>query len=251
MLSPTASPRCILVEDDIFAQRELAFFLSDMGFDVTCAGVYEEAQGILGAPALFRLAVVDLRLRRVGERRPTAGAELGLRLVRQIKRASPGTAVTIWTSYEDQVRAIAGMVAEGWSGLAYAVKGSAPEELRQAIDHALRGDVYFQRGLPCATPNASEALLAALPSPTAALVVHVAEHADALSPKEREVIERLTCSTESIAQQMHISPHTVRNYLDAIFTRCGLKDAPAAELRRDTVLVLAHLLRRLQRTERH
>lgn len=245
MQQPPSTPRCFLVEDDSFAQNELAYFLTDLEFAVTSAGTYDEALRLLDQPEPFRLAVVDLRLRRDGERRPAPSPEHGLDLIHRIKQSAPGTAVVIWTGYEDQVPAVVSMAAKGWGGLAYVIKGSLPEELRTAIDHALLGAVYMQPGLR-QPQGYGAALLAALPPDIAPLVERIAAQLDTLSPRELEIAALLMSSTDSIARRLGLSPHTVRNHIDAIYTRLGLKEPVAAELRRDTVLTLALIVRRLQ-----
>lgn len=47
-----------------------------------------------------------------------------------------------------------------------------------------------------------------------------------LSPREREVLVHLVggARVPSIAEQLHISPHTVRNHLKSIYRKCGVRN---------------------------
>lgn len=66
-------------------------------------------------------------------------------------------------------------------------------------------------------------LTAALPAPSAVPLDH--PDLDELSPREREVLSHLGAGERvpAIARSLHISPHTVRNHLKAIYRKVGVQ----------------------------
>ena len=165
-----------------------------------------------------------------------------------LKRRDPAVAVVIWSAYGGTIAPILLLLTSGYTGLAYVAKGSPEEVLHDAITHALRQDVFFQPGIDdAATDSWDQVFLDALEPPVAATVVKLARCFDELTPQQRAVAERMTCTTEAIAHQLGIRVTTVRKYIDAIYDRLELKDTEAiAGYRREVLLALAHTLRRLR-----
>ncbi len=237
----------LVIEDDPFAQESLVGFLKEFGFTVHCASTFEQATRTLDTEPPFRLAIIDLLLRRDGERRPSQRPLLGLDLLRRIKTTTPQTATVIWTAQTEFLPVITDLILDGHTGIACVIKGSVIDEMRDAVMQTLDGDVYIQHAAITASTRPDTAMLRTLPPELVPLVCRIADQIDQIPPRERAVVLNIFRNTKVIAQDMQISYHTVTNYLDKIYDQLNLKDDPIAHLfRRDTVLVLALLLYRLR-----
>jgi len=82
----------------------------------------------------------------------------------------------------------------------------------------------------------------------AKIISEVAERFDDLSPRQMEVVERMTKTPAVIARELNLEVRTVRNYQDAIYERLGLREVGGAvqEVRRDPIIILAFLLYRIR-----
>jgi len=91
--------------------------------------------------------------------------------------------------------------------------------------------------------------LDALEPEVAATVIKLVRCFDELTPQQRAVAERMVYTTEAIAHQFGIRVTTVRKYIDTIYDYLELKNRETvARYRRDVLLALAYLLRRLRAT---
>lgn len=84
-------------------------------------------------------------------------------------------------------------------------------ELRSALDHIAM--------------ELQSLALSAGTAPSAPLRLSHPELSE-LSPREREVLVHLVggARVPAIAEQLHISPHTVRNHLKSIYRKCGVRN---------------------------
>jgi two-component system, response regulator RegA len=88
MMSESARPTLLLVDDDEIFRSRLARALDRRGFEVSVAGNYEEAMALADELAFDR-AVIDLRM----------PGRSGLELVRDLLAAAPATKVVVLTGY--------------------------------------------------------------------------------------------------------------------------------------------------------
>jgi len=249
MSVPISGPAtAFVIEDDPFARWALGQYLESLRFTVLTAETYTDAAALIAGHPPPRLAVVDLALRDNPAERIPQSRSRGITLVHALKRRDPAVAVVIWSAYGGTIAPILPLLTSGYTGLAYVAKGSSQEALHDAISHALRQDVFFQPGIDhAATDSWEQMFLDALEPPVAATVVKLARCFDELTPQQRAVAERMTCTTEAIAHQLGIRVTTVRKYIDAIYDRLELKDTETvAGYRREVLLALAHILRRLR-----
>lgn len=246
MDTPDAVPRrVLLVEDDPFAGQAFAEFLTDLRYTAVLVPSYDRALETFDAdPKGWALLVIDMLLRRPSARRGT-GPELGIDLIRYVKTRTPKTPILVWTAYPSLLQAIVPLLADGVTGLVSLPKGSTAELVQQAIRQAESGAISIRYTPDDEPPHVAEQLLQALPQPVMPLVRRLAAQIDELAKREREVLGMLHLETEQIAQELGLTPKTVRNYLDNMYTRLNLKDE-ALPIRRDTLLVLAYLVYQLR-----
>lgn len=242
----------LLVEDDPFMQGAVNHFLAEMGFSVQTVSTFQDASQLLHAqtPAdAFRIAVVDLSIPRLSDVDYARREPLGLHLVRQIKQQAPATGVVVWSAYTHFLPQVIELVTRGHRGLAFVPKGSRAATLRRAIEQVMVGDVYFHgSAIADVATEAERAFLSAMPAEIVEVVVEVAQRYDQLSPRQQQVMDRFTYRPEIIAEDLGLDVRTVRNYQDGVYERLGLKESAAGgpQVRREAVVVLAVLLRRLR-----
>jgi len=238
----------LLVEDDPFMQESVAIFLTDLGFGVSVASTYAQAIGLLGGEAAsFRLAILDLSLPEHSDADAAPRLPLGLALVQHIKRTYPQTGVVVWSAYTHHLPDILALVEEGQRGLAYVPKGSRAATLRQAIDLALAGDVYLpSNAIARSAPDAVTRFLQALRLDVAVAVQNVESRLDQLTRRQMDVATLLAFRPDAIARELSLGEKTIRNYVDDVYDALGLKEYGPQDMHRETVIVLALLLRRLR-----
>jgi DNA-binding NarL/FixJ family response regulator len=184
---------------DRLAQR-LAFFPDEV--EVVLAAetgeVMVEALAGVDADAAPEVVLMDVEM-------PGQG---GIWATRQLKASHPATAVLMLTVFDDPAT-IRAAVEAGASG--YLLKEASAEEIVAAVREAHRG------GVPLATP-AAQAVLSivreAAPEPAAF----------GLTTRELEVLTLLVddLSEEAIAEQLYISPHTVRSHVKNVYRKLSV-----------------------------
>lgn len=237
----------LLVEDDPFMRQSVASFLTDIGFEVSAVSTYAQAAALLEIRGIsFRLAVVDLSLPEYNDEDSAPRFPLGLAIAQLVKRMHPHTGVVVWSAYTDDLADILSLVEEGHRGLAYVPKGSRAETLRRAVALVLAGDVYLPgNAIARSGPEATSRFLQALHADIALAVRSVEARLDLLTPRQLEVATLLAFRPDVIAVELGLGEKTVRNYVDSVYDVLGLKDRASHDMQRETLIVLAMLLRRL------
>jgi DNA-binding NarL/FixJ family response regulator len=245
---PLYHGNALLVEDDPFMRQSVASFLTDFGFEVNAASTYAQAVALLeGGATSFQLAIVDLSLPERSDEDIVPRAPLGLVITRQIKQTHPQMGVVVWSAYTHHLPDILSLVDEGHRGLAYVPKGSRAKTLRLAIDLVMAGDVYLpSNAIARSAPDAVARFLHALRPDVALAVQNVEARLDLLTPRQLEVATLLALRPDAIAKELGLGEKTIRNYVDSVYETLDLKDIATQDLRRDSLIVLAILLRRLR-----
>lgn len=234
-----------VIEDDPFACRALGQFLETQGFIVLTEVTYAGAHRLIATHPPPRLAIVDLMLRDDSGTSARRSAAHGISLVHDLKRRDPTVAIVIWTAYSNHLAPLLPLLTRGYTGLACVAKGSPEEELLTAITRALQQDIFLSVD-GAETVIWERLFLDALDPAVAQQVVDLARGFENLTPQQYEVAKRMTWTPEAIARQLGLKVSTVRKYIDTLYDRLGLKDEEmVAGYRRETLLVLAHTLRRL------
>lgn len=185
-----ASASIIIVEDDPVVSLTLRRTLESAGYKI--AEVLASASDVHAACVRHHpdLLLVDIML---------ADGDDGIQLVQRLRDAVAKMAVVFVSGKTDrETFARAAEVApEG-----YVVKPFTPAQLLAAVDIAL--------GSP--QPGAPTVSLADVPG------------IERLSPREKEILGRLMDHRRppTIAQELHLSPHTVRNHLKSIYAKLGV-----------------------------
>lgn len=239
--------QALLVEDDPFMRQAVGGFLTNLGFIVDTASSFVQAMSFLTSTTTdLRLAVVDLSLPERGDEDIAPRKPLGLAIARHIKQTRRHAGVLVWSAYTHHLTDILALIEDGYRGIAFVPKGSRAETLRRAIVLALDGDVYLPAGaIARSTSEAVAQFLHALRPDVALVVQNVEARLGQLSPRQFEVAALLTLRPDAIARELGLSEKTIRNYLDDLYENLQLKDHDMDDYRREGIVALAFLLRRL------
>ena len=225
------------------------FLRDEMEMTVHTATCYGEAhRRLIASGADYDLALLDISLPEISDA-DSVRSPLGVKLVRELKKINPDCGVVLWSAYTHFLPEIMTLIAEGYQGLAYVPKGSRMQVLKTAIERVMKGDVFLHRAvLGEPQSDVEKTLLSFLDPDVAKIISEVAERFDDLSPRQMEVVERMTKTPAVIARELNLEVRTVRNYQDAIYERLGLREmrGDVQEVRRDPIITLAYLLYRVR-----
>ncbi|QIG46066.1 response regulator transcription factor [Nocardioides anomalus] len=138
----------------------------------------------------------------------------GVEATRRLLREVPTARVVVLTSFADTARVQEALRA---GAVGYLLKDSEPATLLAAVRSAAAGSGPID-------PRVTAALL----EPTAAQD----EDAEALSPREREVLELVAqgLANKQIARRLGITERTVKAHVGSLFRRIGVADRTSAAL---------------------
>lgn len=239
----------LLVEDDPFMRSAVAVFLQEeMGMEVHAVGSYGEARRrFVEIADICRLALVDVSLPE--EEGEEVRRSWGLKLIHEIKERNQNCGVVLWSAYTHFLPKLMQLISEGYRGLAYIPKGGRVQVLQTAIRRVMEGDVFLHRAVVGQHQGDFEqSILSELDPEIAALVIQVADRLSDLSPRQMQVVERMTRTPAAIAKELNLEVRTIRNYQDAIYDRLGLRESLGGfqQIRRDPIIVLALLIYRMK-----
>jgi DNA-binding NarL/FixJ family response regulator len=150
----------------------------------------------------------------------------GIEATRRIRETNPGVRVLIVTMLEDD--SVFAAMRAGARG--YMVKGAEPGEVLRAIRAVAGGEAIF-------SPGIAERLIQYFASPPAEVRDEPRLPGVPLFPelteREREVLELIAqgLTNTAIAEQLVLSPKTVRNYITEIFSKLQVADRAQAIIR--------------------
>lgn len=141
----------------------------------------------------------------------------GVEATRLIKRDFPETAVLVLTTFDDD-ESILGAITYGASG--YLLKDISGAKLAEAIRDTVRGSVILPGNI------------------AAKITKHIGRQGKAetsfvdFTQREQDIIRLLTQgkSNQEIAQTLHLTVGTVKNYISQIYSKAGITDRANAVL---------------------
>ncbi|MEU6798275.1 response regulator transcription factor [Nonomuraea wenchangensis] len=158
------------------------------------------------------VALLDIRMPRLD----------GLAAAAEIRRAAPGTAVVMLTTFgEDDY--IAKALDVGAAG--FLLKSGDPRELIAGIHAVAEGAAYL-------APRVAQRVIAQLSGGRMARGARARDRIEALTEREREVLALVGAglSNAEIASRLHIVEGTVKAYVSAILTRLDVRNRVQAAI---------------------
>jgi len=147
---------------------------------------------------------------------PSIDEEPGTRVITQVARVAPDTAVLVFSSADDD-RAIASAIHAGARG--YLIKSADAEQILRGVQAVAVGLAVIDKAIA--------GRLSILIHPATAQWAYPFPH---LTNREREVLERIAGgkSNVAIARDLTLAPKTVSNRISAIFGKLGVADRAQA-----------------------
>jgi DNA-binding NarL/FixJ family response regulator len=147
----------------------------------------------------------------------------GVEATKRILAKQPNISILMLTMFDDDDSVFAAMRA---GALGYLIKGSGTEETIRAIAAVGNGDAIFG-------PSVARRILAFLTEPLSA---HDELRFPELTGREREVLDLIAsgAGNAAIAQQLFLSPKTIRNLVSSIFSKLQVADRAQAIVRART-----------------
>ncbi len=208
------SLRIALADDQALVREGLKALLGQLGVEVAVEA--DDGAALLAAldAAPVDVIVSDVRM---------PGLD-GIGLVRALRERGDATPVVLLTTFDDSESMLAAVEA---GAQAFLLKDASPEDLRDAIERAQRGEGWLT---PVSTDPVRERFA----------------YRDTAPPEgsfgEREVgILRLMAggySNKEIARSLHLAEGTVKNYVSDILAKLGTRDRTRAVLKAITLRIV-------------
>lgn len=146
----------------------------------------------------------------------------GIEATRRIREAHPAIHILMVTMLDDD--SVFAAMRAGARG--YVVKGAEPAEILRAIRGVAEGEAIF-------SPGIAERLIHYFAAPPAPPRSAEAPAFPDLTDREREVLTLIAqgLTNSAIAEQLVLSPKTVRNYITEIFSKLQVADRAQAIIR--------------------
>jgi DNA-binding NarL/FixJ family response regulator len=196
--------RVAIVDDHELVRAGLSELLGAAG-DIEVVATAADGSEALAAVARGRPDVVlmDLSMPGMG----------GIEATRGIAAAHPGVRVVALTSFSDSPQVLGALDA---GAIGFLLKDASPDELREAVRAADRGESPL-------SPKAAGALVATRGGSGTAVD---------LSAREREVLRLVAegLANKLIARRLEISEKTVKAHLTSVFQQIGVTDRTQAAL---------------------
>lgn len=220
--STTSSPpvlRLVLAEDSLLLREGLVRLFDEAGYNTVAA--YGDAEQLLAEVDQLRpdLAVLDVRM-------PPTFRDEGVRAAIELRRRQPGIGILLLSQYVEGSYAHE-LLSSGSGGMGYLLKDrvASLDELQDAVARVSAGGTVLD-------PQVVRELLARRSDPL-----------DALTPREREVLELMAegRTNAGIAERLFIGVGAVEKNVTSIFQKLQLDDSGSDHRR--VLAVLAFLQR--------
>ncbi|HEY3610978.1 MAG TPA: response regulator transcription factor [Pseudonocardiaceae bacterium] len=207
--------RVVIAEDSVLLRAGIGRLLADEGITVLAA--VGDGTELLAALVEHRpdLAIVDVRM-------PPTFTDEGLRAAVSARERLPGLPILVLSQYVEESYAVE-LVAGGAQGIGYLLKERVADvtEFVDAVRRVAAGGTCIDQEVI-----------------TQLLVRKRQNPVDALSPREREVLELMAqgMTNTAIADRLVVSDGAVEKHIGNIFAKLGLEPRPEEHRRVRAVL---------------
>lgn len=239
----------LIVDDDVLNREGARLYLQQQGFGVYEAGDVQSAwQTVVDSRP--DVAVLDIVIPAAPRVSVQHHRNMGVMLARRIKYEYPQIGVVLFSAHEDRGSPVWELLHQGHAGIVYTLKGRSPETLLQGIRDAHAGRVVLDPAVLATPYSLADEFVRNLAEVERPWVENAAERVGRLTPREREVVNRIAASynVDGIADRLGISSKTVENHITAVYSKLGLGNLDDEEptLRKSLVLAKACILHDLR-----
>lgn len=192
--------KILVVDDHALFRAGLRLLLRAIRSDAQImeASFIDEALAIAAREPDLQLCLLDLMLR----------DERGLDVLTRLRELAPNVAIVV-VSASEEAQAVRQSIDAG--AMSFIPKSASPEELSEALRQVLDGHVYL--------PSVVIAQLSRTPVPQVSL-----------TPRQTQVLNALSRGlvTKSIARELGLSEHTVKEYIASLFQLLGVHNRTEA-----------------------
>ena len=192
--------KILVVDDHALFRAGLRLLLRAIRSDAQImeASFSDEALAIAAREPDLQLCLLDLMLR----------DERGLDVLTRLRELAPNVAIVV-VSASEEAQAVRQSIDAG--AMSFIPKSASPEELSEALRQVLDGHVYL--------PSVVIAQLSRTPVPQVSL-----------TPRQTQVLNALSRGlvTKSIARELGLSEHTVKEYIASLFQLLGVHNRTEA-----------------------
>jgi DNA-binding NarL/FixJ family response regulator len=186
----------IVVDDHLSMRRGIELLLRDAGLRIAgVAAQLDEARAVL-ARRRFDVALLDVRL----------GEQSSVGLVEELLRENPRAPIVLYTGYTGPDSGLHEAVRAGARG--FVLKSSPPHRLIEALRKVAAGGTYVDPELAALLSDGGEL-----------------QRLTTLSPREHEILALLAdgLTGQTIAEQLFLSPETVRTHVRNATSKLGAR----------------------------
>ncbi len=204
--------RLVLVEDEALVRLGLRQLL---GFDERIEVVADAADGVTALATILReqpdVVLMDVRLPGMS----------GVEVLKAMRAQGLSTPTILITTFDEEAAFLQAMHA---GANAFLRKDISLEDLKSAIDAALRGERTFRPAITQVAQRRLFEMKASFPS---------ADLPDPLTPREIEVLRLMAAglSNKEIAQSLHAGEATIKTHASSILSKFGVRDRTRAVLK--------------------
>lgn len=161
--------------------------------------------------------------------------------------------MVVFSAYADRGGAVLKMLHGGMRGIAYMLKGCDPGEFLDAVNAVVAGRVVIDGEVSDAS-NLARELLQRLSEAERPWVERALDSIETLSKREMEIASKLAASqtVRHIAESLVLTPKTVENHRDRIYSKLGLTFSPGdavllRPIKQDVILVKSLMIYELRK----
>jgi DNA-binding NarL/FixJ family response regulator len=206
-----SSVTVLLADDQRLVRESLATLVGLLdGVELVATASDGEQACALAAEHEPQVVLMDLRMPRMD----------GIEATRRLRESNPDTQVIALTTYADD-ESVLGALRAGARG--YLTKDSSAEDIRDAILAVAAGDAALD-------PSVQQTVIAALSTEPSSSPSGADGLPDGLTPREAEVLALIAdgLTNTQIAEQLVVSPATVKSHINHLFAKADIRDRAQA-----------------------
>lgn len=241
------SATVLIADDDVFMRSGLRALFEAQSYVVLEAGSLATAARLIEARPI-RGAIVDIAIPADEGTQPWSMTTEGLSLVRVLKHHDPRMGVVILSAYAEHLDAVMDLLADGFRGLAYRLKGRRADDLFALLQRVCDGKVEIDPEVHRLQPDLGFVLSERLTPDEKPWVERALQGLDQLTPQEAQVASLLAASYSPRGVAHRLRLRRADGVISRVYAKLGLNDLTTAapDMRAIAILIKACQIRDLR-----